>query len=97
MLCQREVLTINHVIVIFIHIIGAPCLSFDVLQDSLGENREDFPLTCYIVAGTQAERGKTNHVIVMKMGNLHRTSKPKVNNLRPLFLSVQIVIQQQRL
>ena len=63
---------------ILLYLTGAPCLSFDVLQDNLGDNREEFPLTCYIVAGTQAERGKTNHVIVMKMGNLHRTTKPKV-------------------
>ena len=29
-----------------------------------------------MVAGTQSERGKTNHVIVMKMSNLYRTGKP---------------------
>ena len=55
---------------------GAPCLSFDVLLDDLGDRRETYPLTCYMVAGTQSERGKTNHVIVMKMSNLYRTSKP---------------------
>lgn len=54
---------------------GAPCLSFDVIKDDLGESREGFPLTCYIVAGTQGERSHTNHVIVMKMGNLHKTQK----------------------
>ncbi|XP_060599156.1 glutamate-rich WD repeat-containing protein 1-like [Ruditapes philippinarum] len=56
---------------------GAPCLSFDVIQDRLGDSREEFPLTCYIVAGTQAQRGKSNHVIVMKMSELKRTNKPK--------------------
>ena len=30
-----------------------------------------------MACGTQAERGKTNHVIVMKMSSLHRTTKPK--------------------
>ncbi|XP_033753509.1 glutamate-rich WD repeat-containing protein 1-like [Pecten maximus] len=54
---------------------GAPCLSFDILCDSLGDKRENFPLTCYTVSGTQGERGHTNNVIVMKMSNLHRTSK----------------------
>lgn len=53
---------------------GAPCLSFDVIKDALGEKREDFPLTCYVVCGTQGERGHINHVIVMKMSNLHKTT-----------------------
>jgi ribosome assembly protein RRB1 len=35
---------------------GAPCLSFDVIRDSLGDNRETYPLTAYIVAGTQASQ-----------------------------------------
>ncbi|KAF3618786.1 hypothetical protein FXO37_34020 [Capsicum annuum] len=33
--------------------IGWPCLSFDVLRDSLGLVRTDFPHTVYCVAGTQ--------------------------------------------
>jgi ribosome assembly protein RRB1 len=57
--------------------LGAPCLSFDILQDSLGEKRETFPLTCYCVSGSQSEHGHLNHVIVMKMENLHRTTKEK--------------------
>lgn len=43
----------------------------------MGDKREQYPLTCYIAAGSQAQRGKTNHVILMKMSNLHRTSNPK--------------------
>lgn len=39
---------------------GAPCLSFDILRDELGENREEFPMTGYIVAGTQAARAHVN-------------------------------------
>ena len=30
-----------------------------------------------MVAGTQTQRDKTNHVIVMKMSNLHRTTRPR--------------------
>ncbi|KAL5018367.1 hypothetical protein ScPMuIL_004089 [Solemya velum] len=56
---------------------GAPCLSFDVIHDNLGESRENHPLTCYVASGTQSERGHSNHVIVMKMSNLKKTSKPK--------------------
>lgn len=58
---------------------GAPCLSFDLIKDKMG-NRESFPMSSYIVAGTQASASHINNVIVMKMGNLHRTSKePKEN------------------
>lgn len=39
---------------------GAPCLSFDVVQDNLGDNRESFPMTAYIVAGTQAAKAHIN-------------------------------------
>lgn len=52
---------------------GAPCLSFDVIKDTLGENRETFPLTMYLVAGTQASQAHVNSVIVMKLSNLRRT------------------------
>lgn len=39
---------------------GAPCLSFDIIHDDLGDSRETFPLTGYIVAGTQAARTHVN-------------------------------------
>lgn len=52
-------------------------MSFDVLPDQLGDDRTSYPLTCYIVAGTQAQRAHTNSVIVMKMGNLHRNKEAK--------------------
>ncbi|KAH8372756.1 hypothetical protein KR009_004455 [Drosophila setifemur] len=54
---------------------GAPCLSFDVIPDELGQGRESFPMTAYIVAGTQAARTHVNNLIVMKMSNLHKTQE----------------------
>ncbi|TMW54649.1 hypothetical protein DOY81_000180 [Sarcophaga bullata] len=54
---------------------GAPCLSFDIIADELGENREKYPLTAYMVAGTQAARTHVNNLIVMKMSNLHKTQE----------------------
>lgn len=53
----------------------APCLSFDIIPDDLGNNRNEYPHTCYAVAGTQAEAKSQNHVIVMKLSNLKRTFK----------------------
>lgn len=39
---------------------GAPCLSFDIIADNLGADRVSFPLTGYIVAGTQAAKTHVN-------------------------------------
>lgn len=54
---------------------GAPCLSFDIIEDDSGSNREEFPLTSYIVAGTQGQQNHVNSVIVMKLHNLHKTQE----------------------
>ncbi len=52
-----------------------PCLSFDVLRDSLGDGRQRYPATAYIVAGTQADNSNKNELAVYKMSSLHRTQK----------------------
>lgn len=41
-----------------------PCLSFDVIRDSLGANRSRFPHTVFAVAGTQADRAESNRLQV---------------------------------
>ncbi|MFT7815900.1 glutamate-rich WD repeat-containing protein 1 [Arapaima gigas] len=56
---------------------GAPCLSFDVLQDGDGHSREDFPLSMMLCAGTQAETANANRLLVMRMHNLYGTEKVK--------------------
>lgn len=43
----------------------------------MGTNRTEFPLTCYLVAGTQASKPKENCILVMKTSNLHKTQKIK--------------------
>lgn len=50
---------------------GAPCLSFDVIPDDLGNSRESYPLSMYIIAGTQAAKTHVNNLLIMKMSNLH--------------------------
>uniref|UniRef100_UPI00358ECD8C glutamate-rich WD repeat-containing protein 1 n=1 Tax=Myxine glutinosa TaxID=7769 RepID=UPI00358ECD8C len=50
---------------------GAPCLSFDIIRDPLGEDRTSFPMTMFLVAGTQAESAHANRIMVFKMSNLN--------------------------
>ncbi|KAH1131904.1 hypothetical protein J1N35_003282 [Gossypium stocksii] len=50
--------------------IGWPCLSFDIVRDSLGSDRKDFPHTVYFVAGTQAEKASWNSIGVFKVSNI---------------------------
>jgi ribosome assembly protein RRB1 len=54
-----------------------PCLSCDIIKDSLGSDRKNYPATVYAVAGTQAARGreKDNQLMVMKMSSLSRMEK----------------------
>ncbi|KAL6959981.1 hemolysin III domain membrane protein [Sarracenia purpurea var. burkii] len=47
--------------------IGWPCLSFDVVKDSLGLIRTEFPHTVYCVAGTQAEKASWNYIGIFKL------------------------------
>lgn len=50
-----------------------PCLSFDILEDNLGDERRSFPHSTYIVTGSQAQRAKDNKIMVMKMSSLAKT------------------------
>lgn len=55
-----------------------PCLSFDVLRDSLGTDRATYPHTSWIVTGTQAgevpgEGKAKDEVVIMRLGNLSKT------------------------
>ena len=52
-----------------------PCLSFDVLRDDEGDQRQRFPTSACIVSGTQADIPKNNKLTVFKMTQLHKTQK----------------------
>ncbi|KAJ5674515.1 Ribosome assembly protein rrb1 [Penicillium maclennaniae] len=54
-----------------------PCLSFDIVRDSLGDNRKTFPATVYAVAGTQADgrKAKDNELMVLKMSGLSKMER----------------------
>lgn len=47
-----------------------PCLSFDVLRDSLGAPRSTFPHTAFLIAGTQAATPRQNYLAFLKLGRL---------------------------
>ncbi|KAJ8754088.1 hypothetical protein K2173_001986 [Erythroxylum novogranatense] len=50
--------------------IGWPCLSFDIVLDSLGLIRTEFPHSVYFVAGTQAEKSSWNSIGIFKVSNI---------------------------
>ncbi|GER54439.1 transducin family protein / WD-40 repeat family protein [Striga asiatica] len=60
--------------------IGWPCLSFDILRDSLGLVRTEFPHTVYCVAGTQAEKSTYNYIGIFKLQNISGKRRELVPN-----------------
>ncbi|KAH9273214.1 hypothetical protein BASA83_004503 [Batrachochytrium salamandrivorans] len=50
-----------------------PCLSFDIARDNLGAGRSSFPMTSYVVAGSQADEPSANKIYIMKMSSLYKT------------------------
>ncbi|KAG7098965.1 hypothetical protein E1B28_000853 [Marasmius oreades] len=74
---KDEVLEPDPSVYIMLHSTGVawPCLSFDVLRDNLGDERQRLPATAFIVTGTQADIAKNNEVIVYKFDSLHRTQR----------------------
>lgn len=50
-----------------------PCLSFDFLKDNLGDDRQRFPMTAYLVAGSQADKADKNKITLLKLSELHKT------------------------
>lgn len=57
-----------------------PCLSFDILRDTLGAKRMEFPHTLFCVAGTQADNAQDNTVAVMRLSNLTRIKQRRSQN-----------------
>jgi hypothetical protein len=72
-----EVLEADESVYVMRHTMNAdwPCLSFDVLRDDGGDQRQRFPTSAYIVAGTQADATTKNQLTVFKMTQLHKTQK----------------------
>jgi ribosome assembly protein RRB1 len=52
-----------------------PSLSFDILRDNDGEERRGYPVSCALVAGTQAGDPTANEVTVMRWEGLGKTRR----------------------
>lgn len=50
-----------------------PCLTFDILRDTLGEARQRFPYTMFMASGSQADRSEKNKITLLKLSDLHKT------------------------
>lgn len=50
-----------------------PCLSFDIIPDKLGVDREKFPHAMYLTCGSQAKQAKDNEISILKLSSLNRT------------------------
>lgn len=76
-LAEDEVLEADQSVYEMLHQMNVtwPCLSFDILRDGLGENRQIYPATAYVVTGTQADVPSKNELMVMKMGRMCKTQK----------------------
>lgn len=88
----------NNVYFLFIIIIDAPCLSFDIITDDLGKPRVDYPHTCFLVAGTQAETQSQNKLIIMKLSNLKRTFKVfDYLNFKIIYYNLKFVFRKMKI
>ncbi|KAI8388336.1 WD40-repeat-containing domain protein [Radiomyces spectabilis] len=74
---EGEVLEADQSVYVMLHSLDVrlPFLSFDILEDKLGDERKNFPATSYIAAGTSMPGVRDNEVLVMKMSNLHKTQQ----------------------
>eukprot|EP00976_Prorocentrum_cordatum_P006316 126382-Prorocentrum_minimum.AAC.1 len=52
------------------------CCSFDILRDNLGEARDQWPHSMFMVAGTQAANPKSNSIALMRITSISKTHKP---------------------
>ena len=52
-----------------------PCLSFDVMRDEMGDDRESFPHSLFAIAGTQADIPHKNHLTMMRLTRLKKTRR----------------------
>lgn len=76
-MAEDEVLVADQSAYEMLHCMGVewPCLSFDLISDPLGTQSNAFPMTMYLLAGSQADVAPNNKIYVMKISNLHKTKE----------------------
>ncbi|KAI8062660.1 WD40-repeat-containing domain protein [Gongronella butleri] len=74
---EGEVLEADPSVYVMLHNMDVrlPFLSFDILNDNLGDERKNFPATAYVAAGTSVPGVRDNEVVVMKMSNMQKTQQ----------------------
>ena len=67
-LAEDEELEVDPSAYEMLHPLGTywPCLSLDVVKDTKGACRTEYPHECLVIAGTQAEKKEDNAIYVMK-------------------------------
>lgn len=50
-----------------------PCLTVDIVPDSLGDERRSFPAAMTVVTATQAPKAKDNELLILKLSQLAKT------------------------
>ena len=92
---KDEILEADESVYVMRHTMNAdwPCLSFDVLRDDDGDQRQRFPASTYIVAGTQADAATKNQLTVFRMTQLHKTQKDGGRFIK--FFPLHILVSSQ--
>ena len=52
-----------------------PCLTFDLFRDDLGDNRQRFPHSMFMMSGSQADKQDANKLTLLKLSDLGKTPK----------------------
>ena len=76
-LAEDEVLVPDQTVYEMLHRMNVawPCLSFDILRDALGNDRQSYPATAFVATGTQADAATKNELLILKISQLHKTQK----------------------
>ena len=76
-LAEGETLEVDPSAYVMLHELNAewPCLSFDIIRDVGSDERTAFPMSGYLVTGTQADQRNKNQLLLLRCTNLHKTQE----------------------